>query len=474
MEKPRKSVKAEFGRRLLNQLLMLKSSPKKIIRSSPIMTFLLFALTIFLPAKMSALEIVPETESAVVGSQTVFVLELPDSEPSKVEFINPSPMEEASVTGATKTAYAVENGGTGTRIELYIVFFKDGYFQLPNLQLHIDDLNYSVPFRPFQVYKNPSEIQPELFCEFENGVEGDFSAEAGKPIMFTVFARYFLQVASYSYEIPENALFRELEKFPAVSENQGRREFSAEKVPIARFEWTPLVQGTADLPAVHLDVTAYSGAKVALSLSDSQSIRVLPSSSEKKEVAKTESLFAYAFTPTGENSSDSEIAEPVSTEIRVLSRLRDKERRSLPFSNTRAVRREVESAMGLMPRRRRAFYHRADCALDFDGGRGNPYGHFFPPKTQRKIVCGVFFVHLPHRVRIGFHRPTARAIRRFHWRRSLSDTRKKRKNIVLHPRRKPRSHNGAHTGLALHRIQQHRRLGASKYGRADKIRRFRD
>ena len=328
---------------------MLKSSPKKIIRSSPIMTFLLFALTIFLPAKMSALEIVPETESAVVGSQTVFVLELPDSEPSKVEFINPSPMEEASVTGATKTAYAVENGGTGTRIELYIVFFKDGYFQLPNLQLHIDDLNYSVPFRPFQVYKNPSEIQPELFCEFENGVEGDFSAEAGKPIMFTVFARYFLQVASYSYEIPENALFRELEKFPAVSENQGRREFSAEKVPIARFEWTPLVQGTADLPAVHLDVTAYSGAKVALSLSDSQSIRVLPSSSEKKEVAKTESLFAYAFTPTGENSSDSEIAEPVSTEIRVLSRLRDKERRSLPFSNTRAVRREVESAMGLMP-----------------------------------------------------------------------------------------------------------------------------
>ena len=53
--------------------------------------------------------------------------------------------------------------------------------------------------------------------------------------------------------------------------------------------------------------------------------------------------------PTADTEDDSEIAEPVSTEIAVLTRLRDKERRSLPFSNTRLVRQRVESAMGLVP-----------------------------------------------------------------------------------------------------------------------------
>lgn len=328
MEKSRKSIFFQFGKRLLA------------------LSFLVIS------AKLFALEVIAQSESAIVGNQTIYILDLPDTDPSSVEFSAPELSEEASITLSKKSPYLYENGTTGTRIELYVLFFQDGYFQLPNLQVKIDDLKYSIPFTPLQVFQNPATIQPELFCEFTSGVEGDFTATAGKPIEFTVFARFFHQVVSYSYDIPENALFRELETFPSVKANGAKREFSSNKVALARFEWIPLVSGETKLPAVKLSFTTYSGAKAELSLASSNTIFVKQSeqkieSEDKKE--ETDSLFAYAFTPTGTEDEESEIAEPVSTEIRVLSRLRDKERRSLPFSNTRNVRRQVESAMGLVP-----------------------------------------------------------------------------------------------------------------------------
>lgn len=298
-----------------------------------------------------ALEVVPKADHAISGTPTVFELELSDVQPSIVEFFYPDFNGKAGITRASKTAFIGENGESGTKIELYVVFYEDGYFQLPNLQVKIEDLHYSVPFAPLQVFKNPEKIQPELFCEFDSGVQGDFSAEAGKPIVFTVFARYFLQTVAFSFEIPENALFRELERFDAVSENHERREFSTEKVPIARFEWVPLLEGSAHLPAVKLAVITYSGSRAELSLENADGLQILPPKNNVNPEIKpeSESLFAYAFTPSAEEADESDIAEPVSAEIRVLSRLRDKERRSLPFSNTRTVRQQVESAMGLMP-----------------------------------------------------------------------------------------------------------------------------
>ena len=328
MEKSRKPIFIQFGKRLLTLAFLVMS------------------------AKLFALEVIPQSESAIVGNQTIYILDLPDTDPSSVEFSTPELSEEASIALSKKSPYLYENGTTGTRIEFYVLFFQDGYFQLPNLQVKIDDLKYSIPFQPLQVFQNPATIQPELFCEFTKGVEGDFTATEGKAIEFTVFARFFHQVVSYSYDIPENALFRELETFPSVKANSAKREFSSNKVALARFEWIPLVSGETKLPAVKLSFTTYSGAKAELSLDASKTIFVKKSEQKTESASKkeeTDSLFAYAFTPTGDEDEESEIAEPVSTEIRVLSRLRDKERRSLPFSNTRNVRRQVESAMGLVP-----------------------------------------------------------------------------------------------------------------------------
>ena len=328
MEKSRETAKSIFRKRLLSFL-------------SIIVSFFFFLI----PQKLFSLEVVPKSESAVCGSQTVFSLQLPDVLPANVEFVSPILPNDVTCLAAKKSAYLAENGESGTVIELWLTFYKDGYYELPNLQVYIEDLNYSVPFAPFQVYKNPQDIAPEIFLEYEEGVK-DGTARAGDVILFTVYARYFMQVASFSWTLPENALFRLVEQYDFAS--SARKEFSSDKVKIAKFAWTPLIPGVVSVPDVKLSVSSYSGMRKDLSLSQTGSLHILEPSGKEVKKEEEKSLFAYAFTPVETEEDDEVIAEPVATEIAVLSRLRDKERRSLPFSNTRLVRRQVENAMGLV------------------------------------------------------------------------------------------------------------------------------
>ncbi len=327
MEKSRKATKSIFGKRLL--------------------ILCLFFIFIFQAHSLFALEVLAQSESAVCGSQTLFTLHLPDISPASVEFVSPLLPDDVTCLAAKKSAYVEDEGQSGTLIELWIAFYKDGYYELPNLEVYIEDLHYSIPFAPFQVYKNPQDIAPEIFLEYDMGVK-DGTAAAGDEIVFTVYARYFIQVASFSWNIPENALFRLVEQYDFSSNT--RKEFSSNKVKIATFAWTPLVPGVVSLPNVKLSVTSYSGTRKDLSLSSTGSLHIMEATKEESTKAQEEekTLFAYAFTPVESDNEELEIAEPVSTEIAVLSRLRDKERRSLPFSNTRLVRRQVETAMGLV------------------------------------------------------------------------------------------------------------------------------
>ena len=329
MEKSRKATKSIFGKRLLIFFINLFFT----------------ALFIFQSQTLFSLEVLPQSESAVCGTQTLFSLHLPDISPANVEFVSPVLPDDVTCLAAKKSAYMGDDGESGTLIQLWIAFYKDGYYELPNLEVYIEDLHYSIPFAPFQVYKNPQDIAPEIFLEYNMGVK-DGTAVAGEEIVFTVYARYFIQVASFSWNIPENALFRLVEQYDFSSST--RKEFSANKVKIATFAWTPLVPGVVSLPNVKLSVTSYSGTRKDLSLSTTGSLHIMEASKEESPQAEEKSLFAYAFTPVDNDNEELEIAEPVSTEIAVLSRLRDKERRSLPFSNTRLVRRQVESAMGLV------------------------------------------------------------------------------------------------------------------------------
>ena len=74
MEKSRKPIFIQFGKRLLTLAFLVMS------------------------AKLFALEVIPQSESAIVGNQTIYILDLPDTDPSSVEFSTPELSEEASIS----------------------------------------------------------------------------------------------------------------------------------------------------------------------------------------------------------------------------------------------------------------------------------------------------------------------------------------------------------------------------------------
>ena len=65
---------------------------------------------------------------------------------------------------------------------------------------------------------------------------------------FTVSLQYAVQIISYSWKVPKNAIVRELEQYDITKGTLRSSEFSEEKIPVSTFEWEPLYSGKLSLP----------------------------------------------------------------------------------------------------------------------------------------------------------------------------------------------------------------------------------
>lgn len=278
-------------------------------------------------------------------TDSVFILDLKDTAPEEVTFTLPHFPKDVSFVSARKESLSQE----GTRILIWLTFHSPGQPSLPPVSVRIKRREHKVSFSSFEVYENPRFVQPKLTLEFEGKSESAkkvLNVQRGKPLVFTIYVQYAVQVISLDWSVPENALFDEVERYSITDGLPRGSGFSAEKNPVIKFTWTPLELGDLLLPEIKIVATSYSGLKVDLS-PEPIFVHVVKADSPSEEKTN-ESPYAYAFADFYEDEKVKEGVTLSETDLMTLLLLRQRERRSLPlFNSAKKERIKFESRFGI-------------------------------------------------------------------------------------------------------------------------------
>ncbi len=268
------------------------------------------------------------------AQETCFFLEIPEIQPSRIQTQMPLLPSNIGFISSRRMDYVSESGEHGTRLEYWFTFREKGFVTIPPLEISVDGRNYKIPFEKLYVYENPKTVMPEMVIKFSNGktVSTEKKNEileltAGESINFVVFIQYAVQVQQFSWTLPKDSLFREIQRFEITRGVSRGSVFSPEEIPVAEFEWVPLASGETNLPAIQMKVTTYAGRQTDLYMPECRIAvgKATVTAGVEDEEPENE-IFGYAFSRNFEDEiTDSKV--PGSLEdFEEIARLRSLER----------------------------------------------------------------------------------------------------------------------------------------------------
>ena len=234
-----------------------------------IFLFLLFA---FLPLMAFSQTIIPEDGQSLITNTTLkFYTIIENVRPGQVTIENPAENENVVYKVLRRSEEYSEPGGT--RIELSLSFKKSDTYQLEPLRVIIKGKTKKLPFEPLVIKENPMELVPLLVVKFKNGQtisskdsSSQITVRAGDKIYFTLCLQYAVQLVQYSWDLPKDSIFTELKQYEITEIKNRDKVYSEALIPVADFEWIPLVEGRMDFPQFKLTATGYNGVKTNLAL----------------------------------------------------------------------------------------------------------------------------------------------------------------------------------------------------------------
>lgn len=346
MEKQRKQRKSVKFTRFL-KYLFLES------------LFVLFLPQLFSQQRLTysiirTLSVKPVNEVNFSGTDCAFELKIPFVKSDVVQAQIPDLPSGVNFVSLRRSEYSDKE--VGTKIEIWLNFAEAKTYNLRSMQVYINNRFYYIPFDRIEISDNPKNMLPQLVVSFDNGVElvqlhrgkqknpMAFTSYTGQALTFTVYLKYAVQIISFDWKVPKNALFTELERYDITKGTFRNSEFSEEKIPVATFELEPLTKGRLYLPEIRIIATSYNGTRIELTLPDSY-INVLEG--EKEVITSEENYFAYAFT-----EKNTEVKSVVKNQIsqktcEEIARLRIEERNDLPFGEVYKKRVAFEKENGI-------------------------------------------------------------------------------------------------------------------------------
>ena len=304
------------------------------------------------PFDPAALRAVPAQEQAFAGEPVEFVLDVPYAAPSDV-FVNVALLPDGvTFSSAQKSSYVSKDDPSviGTRYRFWLTPRAAGTLALSPVRLIYRGEEYRVAAEPVQVYLTPALLEPELTIVFADSpcTDAAAAAEAGEPVRYTVAVRYAARVVSYSWGMPEDALFAETARYPFAGETGAEAPFSPDAQPLCEFSWTPLKAGASSLPPFTAEAVSYAGERMTLLLPEHR-VQVNAPAAAAPENPGAETYFSQAFDEQyADDGAGAAGAEAVSAaQVRRIIELRRAERNALPFSHARAERAAFEQEAGL-------------------------------------------------------------------------------------------------------------------------------
>lgn len=292
------------------------------------------------------------------GTDCAFELKIPYVKSDVVQAQIPELPSGVNFVSLRRSEYSDENKTSGTKIELWLNFAEAKTYRLRSLHVYINSRLYYIQFSPVVISENPRNIMPQLVVTFENGQElvsqrrgksadeAKFSVVAGKPVRFTVSLQYAIQIISYNWAVPKNALVRELEQYDITKGTLRSSEFSDEKIPVSTFEWEPLYAGKLSLPDMKIIATSYNGTRIELKLPETL-IPVTEGISSTHKTDDAETYFGYAFAAQTAKNKVAANDKLTQEDCQRLAELRAEERHSIPFAKKFHERKNFERHYGI-------------------------------------------------------------------------------------------------------------------------------
>ncbi|MBP5401696.1 MAG: hypothetical protein J6Y36_00910 [Treponema sp.] len=347
MEKSRIIGKEQFCNRLLKFFLFIT------------LLFIQNAYSIT-PQEIKNLVIRPEENVFFTNQELKYVLEIPGVDLSDVQ-TQLQPMKEGvTCISSRRLDYFTNDESTGARIEFWFTFKNTGVGEIPPLITRIKGYVYYLPFEKIQVYENPKTIAPRivvelnkekvLYSQTENSKKTEYSltSEVAEPIEILISIQYTTQIKQFGYEIPKDSLFQEVEKYEILTQKIKLNDFSHDRIPVAKFIWTPLKEGKFVLPNIRVYAVAYSGRTVELFIPECQVTITKNSTADVELDSEKSPVFAYALTDPLEEDFLKKSVEISSETYNKIAKLRSKEKHSFgPLPSIRKERILLEQSAGI-------------------------------------------------------------------------------------------------------------------------------
>jgi hypothetical protein len=329
--------------------------------------------------EIGRLRIIPLAAVGFTGQNCGFRLTVPGVSPKDVRTTLPPLPEAVFFESSKRFDYVDAEGDHGTQIEYWFSFAEPGSVILPPLEAVIAGHHYTLPFDPVRITENPSTVDPVVILRFLSGIYGPkgdriqqdivagqkhpvLQSKLGEPVVFTVCIRYAVRVLNVDWELQKDSLFTELKQYEITEKQPGGTVFSSQEMPVADFQWEPLITGTWHLPVIKISASAFNGMKTELPLPECD-VSVQPSAmrAEKTTAEEDSSLFAYAFLePPDEIPS---VKQNHSIDYKEIAELRSAERHSFPFSRAGKIRHQMELRAGIVSAEKEASIPLYYCCL---------------------------------------------------------------------------------------------------------------
>jgi len=327
MEKQRNITKCKSLKRLLIwiafSILFLNSAAAQ-------------ALTL---AQINQLRITPaENQKLYAKSEIKFEVILPNVSAASVQVQNPG--EPKGVTFKTLRKTEMYTGTTGTKIELWFVFDKQGKYKLPPLSTVINNRNRTIQFDEVIISDDPANLPARFVIEFNNGttVYSDdnlskktlFTAAVGEEVQYTIYLQHAVQLIQFNWELPKDSILTQTQSYEITESKYSEKRNTDELIPVASFEWVALSEGKHIMPVIRLSATGYNGYRNAIVMPE---FYIEFTKNIAKEIDEADSLFVEAFNSYYIHSAKTEM-ETIPDELcEELARLRREERLSFADYN---------------------------------------------------------------------------------------------------------------------------------------------
>lgn len=315
--------------------------------------------------ELKALVIKSENKLCFTAQESIFTLEIPGLEASKLQASLQTLPDGIQFLSSRRDIYFDDARlESGTRLQLFFSFSKTGTITIPPLTVTIANRRYKIPFQTVTVYENLETLNPKLTVTLSDELQhqidskGILHVPAGSEVQFSVAVRFCVQLVKFSWQLPKNAIFRELTRNDIANGAFFGKSFSPETHELATFSWTPLTEGMCTLPDISITAVAYNGMKknialpqIAVSVEKNAALAASAKQSAPTTVreqtvlasADFQTAFEAATAPATGEDDESASREPFVVDCKLLSELRSAERNSFPFDKSRRLRAEYEA-----------------------------------------------------------------------------------------------------------------------------------